>query len=464
MSNSNQVNRRNVLKGIGATLALPFMESLVPRSLMAHNPLGGSNQAPQRFACLFMPNGVRPDKWTPAKFGRDFELSEMLQPLSSVKDKILVLGGLMNKNSVGTVEGHYTKTANFLTSMPVARTVGSNVDSGGVSLDQLMASKIGANSLFPSLQYGIDRMKSGVCKSTGITKLYGSAISWQTGKQPCSREIDPRMAFDRMFRNYVPGKKKLPVDPYRQSVLDLVQGDVQRLNKQIGIEDKNKIGEYLEAVRSIEKRLDNQASLADFEAQVTPDMKKELQRMDIRIDEWAEYTEGVDVTEKTRLMIDILVLAFWSDSSRVATFMLVNSDSIRNFSFLEGVFDSHHSVSHHKSDPRLLLQYQKIGHWHMEQYAYMLERLDSIKEGDKTLLDNSMILFGSGLRDGMRHSPFDVPIVVGGSGGGRLRSGQNLKYADRTPLANLYHTMLNAMDIEADSFGDSNGILSDILV
>ena len=464
MISTNRISRRNVLRGIGATIALPFLESLVPNKLLANTPLGNNYKRPQRFAAVYMPNGVHPDRWTPAQFGANFELSPLLQPLVHVKDKILVLGGLVNKNSVGTVEGHFTKTANLLTSMPVARTVDSNVDSGGISVDQLMANHIGKNSMFPSLQYGLDRMSSGVCKSTGITRLYGSAISWQSATQPCSREIDPRMAFDRMFRNYVPGKKQAENDPYKQSVLDVVKNDVQRLNKQMGIEDKNKIGEYLDAVRSIEKRLDNLDSLADFEAQITPDMRDELKCMDIRIDEWAEYSEGVDVTEKARLMIDIMVLAFWSDASRVATFMLGNSASNRNFRFLDGVHDTHHAVSHHKSDPRLMEQYARIGYWHMQQYAYFLERLNSIKEGDRTLLDNSMIMFGSGLRDGMRHSPYDLPILVAGSGGGKLKTGHNIRYEDKTPLANLHHTLLSAMDIEVDRFGDSNGQFSDLLV
>lgn len=436
----------------------------MPKQLLANTPLGRNEIRPQRFAAVYMPNGVHPDRWTPKQLGRNFELSPLLEPLHRVKEKLLVLGGLHNHYSVGTVEGHFTKTANLLTSMPVARTVGSDVNSGGISVDQLIANHIGKKTLFPSLQYGMDRMSSGVCKSTGITRLYGSTISWQSATQPCSREIDPRMAFDRMFRDYVPGKKQNTDDPYKSSVLDVVKNDVDRLNRQMGIEDKNKMSEYLDAVRSIEKRLDNLESLKDFEAQITPDIKDELQCLDIRIDEWAEYSEGVDVTDKARLMIDIMVLAFWSDASRVATFMLGNSASNRNFSFLDGVFDSHHAVSHHKSDPRLMEQYYRIGRWHMEQYAYLLERLDSIKEGDHTLLDNSMVMFGSGLRDGMRHSPFDLPILVGGSGGGKIKSGENIKYADKTPLANLHQTFLQAMDIEVDHFGDSAGIFSDLLL
>ncbi len=461
--NTRKHNRRSVLRGIGATIALPFMPSLLRgESLLKSSHF--YDERPQRFACLFMPNGVEPNKWSPKKLGADFELSPILSPLEYVKDKILVVGGLWNKHSHKTVEGHYTKTANFLTSLKVARTVDSDVDAGGISLDQLIANHTAANTVFPSLMYGLDRMKSGVCKSTGITRLYGSAISWESGKQPCSTEIDPRMAFDRLFRNYIPGKTRPPHDPNKQSVLDIVMRDAKRMEKRLGIEDRNKLNEYLSSVRSIEKRLDNRANLADFEAKITPDIREELKCMDIRIDEWAEYSEGVDVTQKARLFIDIMVLAFWSDASRVATFMLGNSASGRNFSFLEGVHDTHHAVSHHKYDPRQMKQYEIINRWHIDQYAYFLERLNAINEGNHTLLDNSMVLFGSGLRDGMRHSPADLPIVVGGSNGGKLKTGLNVRYRDHTPLANLYHTMLTSMGIDVENFGDSNGQLSDLLV
>ncbi|MDH3652099.1 MAG: DUF1552 domain-containing protein, partial [Saprospiraceae bacterium] len=174
--------------------------------------------------------------------------------------------------------------------------------------------------------------------------------------------------------------------------------------------------------------------------------------------------EGVDITEKARLMIDIMVLAFWSDASRVATFMYGNSVSNRNFSFIEGVNGGHHSISHHKNDPRQMDQYEKIGRWHIEQYAYMLNKLDSIQEGNGTLLDNSMVLFGSGLRDGNRHSPFDLPIVLGGRGGNKLNTGQNLYYEKETPLSNLYMTMLTAMNIEVDQFADSTGAFCELFV
>lgn len=456
-----QISRRRMLKGMGACIALPFLEAMVPTGLSAYS--GGSPSGPKRMAALFMPNGVHPDRWSPQGLGREFALSPILQPLSSVKDKILVLGELMNKNSVRTGDGHYSKTANILTSMRIARTVEARVDCGGASVDQLIAQQIGNETLFPSLQYGVDRIKSGVCTATGYTKLYGSSISWKSRTQPCSRENEPRMAFDRMFRPYVPGKKAAPPDPYRKSVLDLVHEDANRLKKNLGIQDQNKLSEYLESIRSVEKRLENQQNLKDFEANITPDIRKELARMDVRLDEWAEYAEGVDITEKTRLMLDIMVLAFQSDASRVATFMFGNAASNRNFSFLEGVRGNHHSISHHRNDPRQMDQYARIATWHMEQYAYFLERLDSIKEGDGTLLDNSMILFASGLRDGNRHAPSNLPVVLAGKAGGRLKTGQHIVFSENTPLANLHLSMMHVMGVPAPSFGDSTGLLDPIM-
>lgn len=461
MSNKKwHISRRRMLKGIGACVALPLLEAMIPPGL---NAFPASARPPHRMAALFMPNGIHPGKWTPEGLGSNFTLSPILQPLESVQQKILVLSNLMNKNSDTHQEGHYTKTANILTSMRIAKTVDSNVDCGGISVDQLIARQVGQETLYPSLQYGIDRIKSGVCTSTGFTQLYGAAISWKTRTQPCSRENDPRMAFDRMFRKYVPGKKPLPPDPYRKSVLDLVHEDAKSLQKRLGVRDQNKLGEYLESVRAVEKRLDNQESLADFESHITADIREELRRMDVRLDAWAEYAEGVDITNKTRLMLDIMALAFQSDATRISTYMFGNAASGRNFSFLPGVRGSHHAISHHRNDERQLVQYEAIGRWHMEQYAYFLERLDSIQEGEGTLLDNSMIMFGSGLRDGNRHAPQNLPIVLGGKGGGTLKSGQHVKFETDTPLANLHQTMMKVMGVETEQFADSTGELCEIL-
>ncbi len=204
-----------------------------------------SRKNPKRAAFLFAPNGVCPEKWAPKELGCDFALSPILQPLKGLEKDMLVLQQLMNKNSVSNVDGHYTKTANFLTSMKITRTIGANVNSGGISIDQLIAQKTGKETLFPSLVYGIDRISSGVDANVGYTRLYGSSISWKTATQPCAKEIEPRFAFDRLFRTIVPRKDAKDPNPWKKSILDVVSDDAKSLQKKLGISDQNKLAEYM---------------------------------------------------------------------------------------------------------------------------------------------------------------------------------------------------------------------------
>jgi Protein of unknown function (DUF1552) len=453
-----QISRRRMLKGMGACITLPFLEAMALPG--TETPAFGNS--PLRTGFLFMPNGVHPNHWTPEKFGSDFELTRQLMPLQNLKDEILVLGELMNKNSLFKgADGHYAKSASLLTCMPIKQTIGDNISSGGVSIDQVIASKRGQETLFPSLEYGLDRITTGVDINVGFTRLYGSSISWQSPGQPMSKEIDPRLAFDRLFRPFVPGIK-IKEDPWKQSILDLVMEDAKSLKNNLGRSDQDKVSEYLESIRSVEKRISNNANKEKFAANITADVRRELVRVNQNIDEYVEMYSGVDITEKTRMMMDIMALAFWSDASRVTTFMFGNSVSDRNFSFLEGVKGNHHSISHHMEKTEALEEYIRITAWHLEQYAYFLEKLRGIKEGDKTLLDNSMILFTSDLRDGNRHSPRNLPIVLAGKGGGKIKTGQNIAFEKETPLANLYLTMLDILNIEQDKFGDSTKILSEI--
>ncbi|HTE31188.1 MAG TPA: DUF1552 domain-containing protein [Chryseolinea sp.] len=450
-----QISRRTMLKGLGACVALPFLDAMgVP---------GSNSRSPVRTAFLFMPNGVHPDRWTPATTGTNFAFTQQLQPLAAFRDDILVLGQLMNKNSLFKgADGHYAKSASLLTCMPIKQTVGDNISSGGVSIDQVIASEIGHATLFPSLEYGLDRITTGVDINVGFTRLYGSSISWKSPGQPMSKEIDPKLAFDRLFRPYVPGVK-IKADPFKQSILDAVMDDANVLKRNLGRADQDKLSEYLESIYSVEKRISNDVNRAKFAKNITPDITRELVRLNHSIDDYVEMYSGVDVTEKTRLMLDIMALAFWSDASRVSTFMFGNSVSDRNFSFLEGVKGNHHSISHHMDKKDALEQYARISAWHVEQYAYFLNKLKGIKEGDKTLLDNSMVMFTSDLRDGNKHSPRDLPIVLAGKGGGRIKTGQHLTFEKETPLANLYLTMLQTLNLRHERFGDSTGSLSGIL-
>ncbi|MEZ4830344.1 MAG: DUF1552 domain-containing protein [Bacteroidia bacterium] len=461
MSNKSwYISRRRALKGLGACVALPFLEAMIPTGLNARSFF--DKQRPIRSAFLFMPNGVHPHLWTPESEGRSFQLSPLLQPLKGVKDDILVLGELYNKNSDTKQDGHYTKTANFLTCMKIQKTTGADINSGGISVDQLIAGHNGKETAFPSLEYALDGFKSGVDVNVGFTRLYGSAISWRTATQPNPKEIEPRQAFDRLFRNMVPGKPPKAENPWKRSVLDLVKDDADAVKRNLGAADQNKLSEYMEAIRSIELRIENAPDLRDFEARLPKEVKQEILRMDERIEDYIALTEGIDITEKTRLLLDIIVLAFWSDISRVATFMFGNSVSTRNFSFLEGVNGNHHSISHHGNIPEMMSQYEIISRWHVEQYNYLLERLKSIPEGDGNLLDNSMVVFGSGLRDGNRHSPVNLPIILGGKGGGALKTGQNINFPEKTPLANLYLTMMHVLGMENENFADSKGELCEL--
>nr|WKN36516.1 DUF1552 domain-containing protein [Tunicatimonas sp. TK19036] len=458
MSKSWQISRRRMLKGLGATIALPFLEAMIPTGLHA----AATRSYPTRSAFMFMPNGVHPNLWTPGTWGKNFELSPILQPLANVKDDLLVLNELMNQASIfDGADGHYAKTASFLTSLPIYKTTGDNIHSGGISVDQLIAKHHGQGTLFSSLEYGLERINSGIDANVGFTRLYGSSIAWKSPTQPCSKEIDPKLAFNRLFRDYIPNTQKTE-DPWKQSVLDIVLDDAKTLQRKLGRSDQDKLEEYLESIRSVEKRIDNETQKKEFEARLTPDMLQEIARLNLRTDEFSEYYLGENITEKTRQMFDIMTLAFWSDATRVSTFMFGNSVSNRNFSFLDGVQGSHHQLSHHQDNEENLRQYATINQWHMEQYAYFLEKLKSIPEGDGTLLDHSMVMLGSGLRDGNRHSPRNLPIVIAGKAGGRLRTGQNLQFAENTPLANLYLSLLHVLDIPSECFADSTGELCEI--
>lgn len=453
-----QISRRRMLQGLGASIALPFFEAM-------GNPLVSSpyHNAPIRNAFLFMPNGVHPDQWTPTKLGSNYELTRQLNPIGSLKNKVSVLGNLHNERAIfqGS-DGHYAKSASILTSTQIKRTIGDNISSGGVSIDQVIASKIGNETLFPSLEYGLDRITTGVDINVGFTRLYGSSISWKSPTQPSSKEIDPKLAFERLFKPYLPGADSKQ-DPWKKSILDVVMEDAHSLRRNLGRADQDKLAEYLESIRSVEKRISSEKNREKFTANITNDIKKELLRVNQSIEEYAEVYGGVDITEKTRLMLDIMALALWSDATRVTSFMFGNSVSGRNFSFLDGVSGGHHSISHHMNKPKLMEEYAKITSWHVEQYAYFLNKLNGIKEGDRTLLDNSMVLFASDLRDGNRHAPRNLPILFAGKGGGNIKSGHNIVFEKKTPLANLYLSMLQSQGIQASGFGDSTGSLKEIL-
>jgi hypothetical protein len=440
------ISRRTMLHGVGATLALPWLEAMLPtRTALA----ASASKPPVRMAVLYMPNGVNPSKWTPEGEGREFTLSPTLEPLAELKNDVLVLTNLWNRNSEAS-EGHYVKTSGFLTSTTITKTYGVDLSCNGTSMDQVAAQRAGKKTPLPSLELAMDSISTGVDNNVGYTRVYGSHISWAGPTRPLPREINPRHVYERLFRACQPEAASSAQD---KLLLDRVLDDANRLREQLGVADRQRLDEYLQGVRSLEERMDRTAD--QTRAEWEP-------RCDLAAAKLPEQDPATH-TDNVRWMLDMIALALQSDTTRVCTFMFGNAVSGRNFSFLEGVRGGHHDISHHQKSAQKLEMYAIINKWHIEQYAYLLNKLRCMKEGEGNVLDNSMILFGAGLRDGDAHSPHNLPLVLGGRGGGRIASGQHLTYEKDTALSNLYLCMLEAFGTPVERFADSTGPLAGVL-
>lgn len=455
---SNKLTRRNILRGAGVALATPWLESGVMGA-----PVGERlSEPPVRLACLFMPNGVRPEYWTPAGDGEDFEITQHLQPLADLKSEFMLLENLWNKNTVGR-NGHWPKVPAWLSGGFVERTTGGDLDSGGTTVDQLLARKIGHETPLPSLELGCDAPRTGVdTAGGGFPRALGSFLSWADPKTPVPKEIVPQLAFDRLFRN-----RRTPVvssvnpeapeflDSLQRddtSVLDLAREQAAALRAKGSRNDQARLDEYFESVRSVERRL---------EAAMKP-QKRWINEGKLPLD---RPTAGLPQThlEHVRLMLDILVLAFWTDSTRVATFMMGDAQSSQDYGFLDGVKGNFHGLSHHRDIPETRAQYEKIINWHTEQLAYLLRKMKGLKEGEHSLLDNSMVLFGSSLKCGNRHLEENLPLLLAGRGKGTLRPGRRVRAEAKTPFCNLHLALMERMNVKETSFGDSTGILTGLV-
>ena len=438
------LSRRTMLRGAGVSLALPWLEAMTPSALAASK----GAKSPVRMAMLYMPNGVNTSAWMPEGTGRDFQLSQTLQPLQDLKDEVLVLSNLWNEASKAG-DGHYVKEAAILTCTTIKKTPGADL-ANGISMDQLAAQRAGKQTPLPSLELGVTPVATGIDAAVGYTRLYGSHIAWSSPTTPLAREINPHSAYERLFRASGPQGNSAKMDTL---LLDRVLGEAKRLRAQVGASDRLRIDEYLSVVRSLEERLDRANSA-----------ERTVWKPRAAIDPNARPVERPrDHAEHVRLMMDIIALAFQSDTTRICTFMFGNAVSNVSFRFLEGISAGHHDVSHHQKNEDKLRQYEIISRWHVEQFAYLLRRLRDMKEGDSTVLDNSMILFGSALSDGDRHDPHKLPLVLAGRGGGRIATGQHLVYPPDTQLANLYVSMLDAFGTPVERFADSTGPLPGVL-
>lgn len=441
---TRRITRRTVLRGLGTTVALPLLEAMTPATLFGKAPEPAS---PLRMAFLVTPNGMHMPDWTPEDEGPLRRLPWILEPLEPFKRDLLVLSGLAQRNAHALGDGggdHARSAATFLTGVHPRKTNGANIQAG-ISADQIAAQKIGHETRLPSLELGCDKgMYSGSCDS-GYSCAYQSNISWRTESTPMSKEHNPRLAFERLFgggSGAESAESQARRRLFQQSVLDFVRHDAQQLQKKLGAADNRKLDEYFTGVRELELRL---KAAEKHAAEQLPDYQK---------------PDGVpkDYQAHIRLMCDLIVLAFQGNLTRITTFLVANEGSNRPYPFID-VSEGHHELSHHGGNKDKHAKIRKINRFHVEQLAYLLDKLRAVREGDRTLLDNSMIVFGSGISDGDRHNHNELPIVLAGSGGGTFSTGRHVRYAKDTPLNNLFLSMLERMGAPTERFGDSTGKL-----
>ena len=446
MSHKWQITRRSALRGLGTAMALPLLDAMVPANVLA---AAANTELPKRMAYLFVPNGVNLAHWTPEQTGFGYDLPSILSPLQNVRNEVSVLTGLTHDKGRGNGDGagdHARSASVFLTGAQPRKTSGGNIRSG-MSVDQAAAQQIGHRTRFASIELGCEGGRnSGNCDS-GYSCAYSHNISWASETLPVAKEVDPRAVFERLFGDGTAAASEQLAERafLRRSLLDYVSDDAKRMQRKLGQRDKQKIDEYLSAVRSIERRIE--ASESENEV---PEVVESYGKPD-----------GIpkDFDEHVRLMADMMVLAFQTDQTRIATCMFGRAGSNRSYRQIE-VPDGHHDLSHHGNNPQKLEKIRKINHYHMKQFAYFIERLKAIPEGDGTLLDQCMIVYGSGLSDGNRHNNENLPVLLAGGGGGTLTPGRHIRYQEETPMTNLYMALLDRVGVEVPYIGDSTGSLS----
>lgn len=441
MGSKRPLSRRTFLRGLGTAVALPWLDAMAPSALVA----APAAKAPVRLAFVYTPNGMHMPAFTPLKEGADFLLPELLQPLASVRERLLVLSGLTCDKARANGDGpgdHARAMAAYLTCSQPRKTNGADIRVG-VSIDQVIAHKTGGETRLASLEIGCEpAMLSGNCDS-GYSCAYSSSLSWRTPTTPNPKEINPRALFERLFGADAPGEAaqaRAQRLQRRKSLLDLVAEDTRLLSRDLGGRDRAKLDEYLASIRELEQRLDKMAKGTTPNGVTVP---KERPK---------------DYAEHLQLMSDMLVLAFQTDVTRVATFAFANEGSNRPYRFLE-VPEGHHDLSHHGNDPEKQQKIKKINAFHMGQFADLVRKLQACQEGDASLLENTLLIFGSGIGDGNRHNHDDLPLVLVGGFGGRLKTGRHVRYPRNTPLANLYLALLDRLHIPQSKFGDSTGRL-----
>jgi len=442
MITGKHLARRTFLRGLGAAIALPALDAMTP-ALAAAARLG--TNTPRRMAFVYVPNGIIMKDWTPAAAGADFEFTRILKPLEPYRKQLMVLSGLTHNTGRALGDGpgdHARAAASFLTGVHPKKTAGADIHAG-ISVDQIAAQKIGDATRLASLELGCeDGRLVGNCDS-GYSCAYSNSISWRSTATPMPPEVNPRAVFERLFgdASETPEARAKRLS-YNKSILDFVSEDTQRLKGDLGRTDRRKLDEYLDAVREMERRIE----LAEHDSRAfTPEMEKPA-------------GVPVEFADHVKLMFDLMTLAFQADVTRISTFMICREGSTRTYREI-GVNDAHHPLTHHRNNPEWIEKVAKINCFHLEQFAYFVDKLKSTPDGDGTLLDRVMVVYGSGLADGNQHTHNDLPVLVAGAGNGALRPGRHVQYPKETPMTNLYVAMLDHMGITPEHIGDSTGEL-----
>jgi hypothetical protein len=441
MITKKHLPRRAFLRGTGAVLALPFLDAMVPAfaSTLA-KPV-------TRMGFMYVPNGIISANWLPAQQGAGFEFNSTMKALEPYREQVLVLSNLaqINGRSFGDGGGDHARAgATWLTGVHPKKTEGADIHSG-ISADQVAARVLGQKTQFASLEIGVEAPSlAGGCDS-GYSCAYTNTTSWRSPVTPNPMEVNPRVLFERLFGDgdSTDPAARMASLKERRSILDFVSGSVDRLETKIGKGDRAKLSEYLDAVRDIERRI--QKAEEQNATMVMPVMERPA----------AAPEEFVD---HARLMMDLMVIAWQTDMTRVTTFMLAREGSNRSYREI-GVSDGHHSCTHHQNDPDKIAKTVKINEHHVRQFAYLVDKLKSTKDGEGTLLDHSMILYGSSISDGNQHTHVDLPLVLLGSASGQIKGGRHVRCAPETPMNNLLLSMLDKVGVPTDTLGDSTGKL-----
>jgi hypothetical protein len=444
------ISRRAALRGLGTVVALPWLEGLA--SAAPAGPTLAAGAAPRRLAFIYVPNGVHMADWSPQRDGPLGTLPDILKPLDPFKSHLNVFSGLTLDKARANGDGpgdHARAMSAFLTGRQPRKTHGADI-TVGKSADQHVATVIGDATRFPSLELGIERgLNAGNCDS-GYSCAYSANLSWRSDTTPNAKECDPKQVFDRLFGDASSKEQaaaRAKRDLYNKSVLDFVMDDAKALNQRLGQGDQRKLDEYLTAVREVEQRIERaKKAAADRKVIARPNVP-------------APTGIPKDVTEHIRLMCDLMVLAFQTDTTRVVTLPFANDGSNRPYQMI-GVPEGHHDLSHHQRNQDKQAKLKKINTFHIEQLAYLATKLKAVKEADGTsLLDNVMLVYGSGISDGDRHNHDDLPILLLGGGGGTIPGGRHIKVPNETPLMNLYLSLFDRMGAPTERFGDSTGRL-----